>query len=54
MENKCKDCKWAKRVDRWNLKCVHEKWKDGAWGGTSPLMGNGTCACQQFEQARKR
>ena len=48
--DKCKDCKYAKKVDRWNLVCTHPIWKDGHYGGTSYLMGNSTCACRMFER----
>ena len=48
--NKCKDCKFAKRADRWNIRCYHEQWKDGPWGGKSPLMGNSTMGCEKFER----
>lgn len=47
--DKCKDCKFCKRVDRWNIKCCHEKWKKSeVWAGSSPLMGNSTLACGDF------
>jgi len=47
--NKCRSCKYSRKVDRWNLICHHERWKDGPWGGTSYLMGNSTFACECFE-----
>ena len=48
--NKCKDCKYAKKVDQWNLVCTHEKWKDSIWGGTSCLMGRSRIACDDFDK----
>ena len=50
--NKCKDCKYAKRIDRWNLVCTHEKWKGGPWGNTSPARGNSAMACNDYSQKR--
>lgn len=51
---KCKDCKYFRRE---NIRasrsgvCVHEKWKEVEkyYGGTSPLIGCGTHACELFK-----
>lgn len=51
---KCKDCRYFKReairASRSGV-CTHEMWKENkTWGGTSPLMGCGTRACENFKR----
>lgn len=49
--NKCKDCKWCQRADRYTFYCVHPIWAEhGTWGGTSCRMGLSTTACLRFEK----
>lgn len=50
--NKCRDCKYAKRVDRYSISCYHPIWQEDTVRGSvgcSPRMGNSTCACKHFE-----
>ena len=50
---KCKDCKYFRKEKISRSRsgvCVHEKWKNGPWGDTSPLMGCNTHACNLFKK----
>lgn len=46
----CKDCKFSKRADSWNIRCYHEKWKTITfYNGRSAMKGINTTACECFE-----
>ena len=48
--NKCKDCKYAQRVDKYRIVCCHPVWKEAnEWGCGAPT-GMSTIACRKFEQ----
>ena len=48
--NKCKDCKWAQRADKYRIVCCHPMWKEeNEWGCGAPT-GLSTIACKKFEK----
>lgn len=47
--DKCKDCKWFERWDKFTGVCVHPIWKETQWG-CSERKGLSTTACLRFEK----
>lgn len=45
---KCKDCKYARRRDSWNIKCFCDKYE------YVHTRGNGTHACEYFEKTTRK
>lgn len=48
--NKCKDCKWSQRIDKYRLVCCHPIWKEVNEFGCSAPTGLSTIACKKFER----